>query len=162
MGKVVNIKYSRVMDSFQFSLFLPEMLLSKIETSDSVDMNLKKCRLSFGDAAELPGDENQTGKLRISRICSSLPQGPIFIKDESNVSKAGLKRSQPTVPPVKTSFKRQAPVAADQVAPKSASIASAPKTQMFAECIIDGERMFVCVKCAYTTKVNSNIHKHYR
>ena len=37
-----------------------------------------------------------------------------------------------------------------------------PKTQMFVEAIVDGQRTYMCTLCAYKTTYNSSIHSHGR
>ena len=37
-----------------------------------------------------------------------------------------------------------------------------PKKQLWASCVLDGQKMFMCALCVYKTKNNSDIHRHCR
>ena len=92
-----------------------------------------------------------------------------FAKFKSSfVTKSPQKRSPSTNLPVKP--KKQPSVSKQLDFTQNSTSASngangvspQPKTQMFAECMINGQKTYMCTLCTYKTTYNSAIHRHGR
>ena len=137
------------MDLFEFSFLFAENLAERLNSGGSVMVSL--CDVDFS---------KYFGSLQISPIENYEALQPF---QPSQVMKNNaLKRKAPAT--IKT-----VPVKTPRTATQSMSQSFAPKyttsqekTQMFVDCMFEGEKAFMCTVCAYKTKVNSNIHRHVR
>ena len=142
------------MESLQISVQLTELILNKLNVLPVLEL-----KLSDINTESSLNDDNSVGKFRITRtLKEEFSLAKVLEVNEKEVMKPPMKRRasaliHPKAPKV---------LANDPKTVQNTTPIGPPKTQMFAEVMLDGEKSFMCVKCTYKTKVNSNIHKHYR
>ena len=154
------------MDSYQFSLSVSENFFARIETQGLAEFDfVDKMRVNFG----LVNTEDIIGSMQVLRTVAQ--HQSLEIESPSlKTPITGVKRQLNGLG-MQLSQKPKASKTPQQLKPSMANYStqkiappqqSARKTQMFAECIIEGENTFMCTVCAYKTKINSNIHRHVR
>ena len=105
------------------------------------------------------------GEIKLAETCSQSLLSDFTKLKFSLTPKVAQKRA--------STFNLQSPKVKKQpnfsgsLAPKTdsdvgASAGMQPKTQMFAECVINGQKTYMCTLCTYKTTYNSAIHRHGR
>ena len=145
------------------ALYIEECVLNKLNQSPFVELDLSE--KSHNSLAVKPA-----GSLKLSN--SSFERTHIALDtfssrafdvqtNRNNAPKSGIKRASTISQPPKAP-KRPAIISNQNPAVTFSAPKSAPITQLFAECFIEGQKAFMCIICAYKTNVNSNIYRHAR
>ena len=156
-----------IMDSFEVSLLISSFYLDKLKTVNQLDFNLSEKYISSFPIGNTP---QAAGMLTITeRNLPDSTKTTTFVHQASNRSPvmrnvAGQKRHSPMKTNSSASPKKQnfAMNSSGSVGVKTEAGEASPKKQMFAACVFDGQKMFLCALCSYKTKNNSDMHKHQR
>ena len=150
------------MDSFEIAVLLSSEYLDKLKCVDKLTFNLSDAVNEDFDMARC---QRPVGHLTIAEknlpdVNTVIKQKPIQQAQIATMKQVGQKRAGSMLPRASPAKKANVKVEPD-IAGNTLGAAAVQK-QMFASCIFDGQKMFLCALCSYKTKHNSDMHKHVR
>ena len=167
---VKNCFQIMTMDAFEVSLTLNDLYSNKLTCFSSLRFKL----LDFEESSSLNsvGSENIAGFFSITSTklendsnflqVKKEPQASMHFASLPNNLKRPLPSNQKTIKNIQPAKRKTFEQSANPGNSNSPNETAVAKKQLWASCVLDNVKMFMCALCAYKTKNNSDIHRHCR